>query len=93
MFTTAGLTRSARSEKEAGVLPSEGETATAVGISGAPEGKYEDLRTSIKETIKNAIKKAIKNMKNVLRFLLSILSSVTLFKNYSCFAIYCLKII
>ena len=79
MFTTAGLTRSARSEKEPGVV-SDDETAAAVGISGAPEGKKEDRRTSTKETIKNAIKNAIKNMKNVLRFLLSILSSVTLFK-------------
>jgi hypothetical protein len=30
MFTTAGLTRSARSEKEAGVFVSEEETAEAV---------------------------------------------------------------
>ena len=85
MFTTAGLTRSARSEKEPGVV-SEEETAAAVGISGAPEGKKEDRRTSTKETIKNATKNAIKNMKNVLRFLLSILSSVTLIKNYGYFA-------
>ena len=34
MFTTAGLTRSAKSEKEPGTVPS---IAEAVGISGAPE--------------------------------------------------------
>jgi hypothetical protein len=69
ILTTAGLTRSARSEKEPGVVPS---SADAVGISGAPDDVREDLITSTKETIKKAIKNAIKNIKNVLRFLFSI---------------------
>jgi len=70
MFTTAGLTLSVRSENDPGVVPS---SAYAAGISGAPEGARDDLNTSTNETIKKAIKNAIKNMKNVLRFLFSIL--------------------
>jgi len=81
IFTTAGLTRSARSEKEPGAVPS---IADAAGISGAPEGIREDLKTSTKETMKKAIKNAIKNMKKVLRFLFSILTLLTsvILKNY-----------
>src|SRR5208283_1579716 len=79
ILTTAGLTRSARSEKEPGTVAS---IAAAAGISGAPEGIREDLRTSTRETIKKATKNAIKNIKKVLRFLFSISSSTTLIKNY-----------
>ena len=71
ILTTAGLTLSVKSENDPGVMPS---IADAAGISGAPEDKSDDLRTSTKETRKKAIKNAIKNIKNVFRFLFSILS-------------------
>lgn len=77
-MTTAGFTRSTRSEKEVGVMPgvfvSEG-TAWAAGISGAPELVKDDLKTPTSETIKKATRKAIRNIKNVFRFEFFIFSS------------------
>lgn len=81
MFTTAGLTRSAKSEKERGTLPAsegeeKGEVAEAVGISGMVEDVNKDERKiSTRETIKKATRNASKNIKKVLRFWFFIFSS------------------
>lgn len=77
MFTTAGLTRSVRSEKDKGVCAPAGaaaDTASAAGISGAPESVNDDLRTPTSETMKKATRKAIRNIKNDFLFVFMILT-------------------